>query len=71
MLGKYQLENISKENFDRSYVEILVKLMNEMNEAVVLDRNKLQIGKKQCAVVQNNFVNKTLNDARGAEHPAA
>ena len=45
--------------------------MNEMNEAVVLDRNKLQIGKKQCAVVQNNFVNKALNDARGAEHPAA
>ena len=43
LLGKYQLENISKENFDRSYVEIHVKLMNEMNEAVVLDRNKLQI----------------------------
>ena len=46
LLGKYQLENTSKENFDRSYVEIHVKLMNEMNEAVVLDRNKLQIGKK-------------------------
>ena len=46
MLGKYDLENISKENFDRSYVEIHVKLMNEMDEAVVLDRNKLQIGKK-------------------------
>ena len=45
--------------------------MNEMNEAVVLDRNKLQIGKKQCAVVQNDFVNKTLNEARGAKHPAA
>ena len=71
MLVEYQLENISKENFDRSYFETHVKLMNEMDEAVVLDRNKLQIGKKQCAVVQNNFVNKTLNDARGAEHPAA
>ena len=46
MLGKYDLENISKENFDRSYVEIHVRLMNEMDEAVVLDRNKLQIGKK-------------------------
>ena len=46
MLRKYQFENISKEKFDRSYVEIHVKLMNEMNEAVVLDRNKLQIGKK-------------------------
>ena len=71
MLVEYQLENISKENFDRSYAETHVKLMNEMDEAVVLDRNKLQIGKKQCAVVQNNFANKTLNDARGAEHPAA
>ena len=70
MLRKYQFENISKEKFHRSYVEIHVKLMNEMNEAVVLDRDKLQIGKKQCAVMQNNFVNKTLNDARGAKHPA-
>ena len=54
MLGKYQLENISKGNFDRSYVEIHVKLMNEMNEAVVLDRNKLQIGKNSvllCKII--------------------
>ena len=54
LLGKYQLENISKENFDRSYVEIHVKLMNEMNEAVVLDRNKLQIGKNSvllCKII--------------------
>ena len=47
---------MSKENFDRSYVEIHVKLMNEMNEAVVLDRKKLQIGKKQSAAnCKQNF----------------
>ena len=45
MLGKYQIENISKVKFGRSYVEIHVKLMIEKNEAMVLDRDKLQIGK--------------------------
>ena len=45
MLGKYQIENISKVKFRRSYVEIHVKLMIEKNEAAVLDRDKLQIGK--------------------------
>ena len=54
MLVEYQLENISKENFDRSYFETHIKLMNEMDEAVVLDRNKLQIGKNSvllCKII--------------------
>ena len=44
--------------------------MDDKNEVVFADRDKLQSGKKQCAVMHNNFVNKTLNYARSAKCPA-
>ena len=44
--------------------------MDAKNEVVFVDRDKLQSGKKQCAVMHNNFVNKALNYARSAKCPA-
>ena len=35
--------------------------MDDKNEVVFVDRGKLQGVKKWCAVMHNNFVNKTLN----------
>ena len=35
--------------------------MYDKNEVVFVDRDKLQGGKKECAVMHNNFVNKALN----------
>ena len=44
--------------------------MEDKNEVVFVHINKLQSGKKQCAVMHNNFVNKTLNYAKRAKCPA-
>ena len=44
--------------------------MDDKIEVVFIYRDKLQSGKKQCAVMHNNFVNKTLNYARSAKRPA-
>ena len=44
--------------------------MDAENEVVFVDRDKLQSGKKQCAVMHNDFVNKALNYARSAKCPA-
>ena len=51
----------------RNSIEVSLKFMSnfmdDKNEVVFVDRDKLQSGKKQCAVMHNNFVNKTLNYA--------
>ena len=44
--------------------------MDDKNEAVFVNRDKLQSGKKQGAVMHNNFVNKTLNYAKRAKYSA-
>lgn len=44
--------------------------MDEKNKAMVVDRDKSESGKRQSADMHNNFVNKTLNEAREAKHPA-
>ena len=44
--------------------------MDDKNEVVFIDGDKLQSGEKQCAVVHNNFVNKTLNYAKRAKRLA-
>ena len=44
--------------------------MDDKNEFVFVVRDKLQGGKKQRAVMHNNFVNKTLNHAKRAKRPA-
>ena len=43
--------------------------MDDKNEFVFVVRDKLQGGKKQRAVMHNNFVNKTLNHAKRAKRP--
>ena len=37
--------------------------MDNKNEVAFVDRDKFQGGKKQCAVMHNNFANKTLNQS--------
>ena len=44
--------------------------MDDKNEVVLVVRDKLQSGKKQCAVMHNNFVKKTLNYTKRAKCPA-
>ena len=44
--------------------------MDDKNEVVFVGGDKLQSGEKQCAVVHNNFVNKTLNYAKRAKRLA-
>ena len=44
--------------------------MDDKNEVVLVVRDKLQNGKKQCAVMHNNFVKKTLNYTKRAKCPA-
>ena len=44
--------------------------MDDKKEVALVVRDKLQSGKKSCAVIHNNFVNKTLNYAKRAKRPA-
>ena len=44
--------------------------MDDKNEVVLVVRDKLQSGKKQCAVMHNNFVKKKLNYTKRAKRPA-
>ena len=62
---KYQL----KEKLDRSFIE-MSNFMDDKNEVVLVVRDKLKSRKKQCAVMHNNFVNKTLNYTKRAKRPA-
>ena len=43
--------------------------MDDKSEFVFVVRDKLQSGKKQRAVMHNDFVNKTLNHAKRAKRP--
>ena len=51
-------------------LKVVSNFMDDKNEVVFVDRDKLPSGKKQCAVMHNNFVSKTLNYNRSAKHPA-
>ena len=44
--------------------------MDDKNEVVPVVRDKLKSRKKQCDVMHNNFVNKTLNYTKRAKRPA-
>ena len=44
--------------------------MGDKNDVMFAVRDKLQSGKKQCAVMHNNFVKKTLNYAKRTKRPA-
>ena len=44
--------------------------MDDKSEVVLVDRDKLQSREKQCTIMQNNFVNKTLNHAKRSKRPA-
>ena len=48
----------------RNSIGVLLKSMSafidEKNEAFVVDREKLQSGERECAIMPNNFLNKTL-----------
>ena len=47
----------------------MLNFMYDKNEVVFVGRAILQSGKKWCAVMHNNFVNKTLNYAKSAKCP--
>ena len=51
-------------------LKFMSNFMDDKNEVVVVVRDKLLSGKKQGAVMHNNFVNKTLNYTKRAKRPA-
>ena len=65
-----------QENVDltRNSIGVSLKFMlnftDDKNEVVLAVRDKLQSGKKWCAVMHNNFVNKTFNYTKRAKRPA-
>ena len=63
------LKIYKKRNLIGVSLKFMSNLMGEKNQTVVVDRDKLQSVKRQCAAMRNNFVHKTLKEARGAKHP--
>ena len=43
--------------------------MDDKNKVVFVGKDKLKSRKKQCAVMHNNCVNKTLNYAKETKRP--
>ena len=67
----YAQENINlKRNSIGVSLKFMSNFMDDKKEVALVVRDKLQSGKKSCAVIHNNFVNKTLNYAKRAKRPA-